>query len=330
MIEKNTVIITGAGANNDYGFPTGNELKIDIPNKLINWYKALYHPPDTFFDLAWNEKEDGGHRVYFNKYLNFLNAFKIADIPIDQYISQQNLSKEFEKIAKHAIILGMIEYEYRSNLTGHWLEELFSQMTRDLHNTNGYTQISKNRVTIITFNYDRAIEQFFYNKVKNSYGISDVKTKNVVNNIDIIHVYGSIANLIWQNDPVLEYGANNSRPVGHYTIELSENIDLIREDRDVSELKSYTKIKDVLNSAERLYILGFGYYDYNIKILGFPETIKTVEEVYSTKKNLIGRRFERSLYRIFKYQQNQPIDQPDRININDITCEQLIRKYDLE
>ena len=43
--------------------------------------------------------------IHFRKYTEFIDAFKVAGIPIDQYISQQNLSNEFEKKAKLAIIL---------------------------------------------------------------------------------------------------------------------------------------------------------------------------------------------------------------------------------
>lgn len=324
MIEKNTVIITGAGANKDYGFPTGQDLKNDIPDKLIEWYKTLILPPIGPYGNTWNDFDETDNNIFFRQYNKFISAFQDADIPIDQYISQQNLSTGFEKIAKHAIILGIIEYEFQSKLQGNWLEELFSQMTHTLHKNEGYNNFDKNNITFITFNYDRAIEHFLFKRVRDSYSISEKKTKEALIGIKTIHVYGSIGNLLWEPSPELNFGGEGSRPLGALTSLLSDNIDLIRETRNVNELKSYQKIRTVLEEAERLYILGFGYYDYNLKVLGFPNSITNVEQVYSTNKGLIGRRFDRTKANIFKNQSSKDIF------IEDISCKELLQKYDLE
>lgn len=323
MIEKNTVIITGAGASNEYGFPTGQEFQRDIPNKLIEWYKTHIMPNWMGINKSWNDVDGGEIIAYFRGYNKFIDAFKDADMPIDQYISQQNLSTKFEKIAKHAIILGLLEYELESVLEGNWLEELFRQMTLDLHYQDGYKEINNNKITFITFNYDRTIDHFLFKRIKEQYGVNDSKSQTTLEGINTIHVYGKIANLLWQSyDPMLNYGGEGSRPIGDYSFELSENIDLIREENNVRELKTYRKIRKRLKNAERLYILGFGYYDYNIKVLGFPHSIKNVDEVYSTKKRLRGRRFERTVNDAF---QNQ-----NKVHIKDVSCEDLLNEYDLE
>ncbi len=323
MIRKKTVVITGAGANKEYGFPTGKDLQKEIPDKYIDLY--MKHVPPDNFHQDWTQIEYDEHHYYLTEQLGFVDSYKAANLPIDQYISQQDRNRNFNKYAKHALILGLLEYEKKSNLIDNWLEEILTQMCADLHGIGKYKDIEKNNISFITFNYDRTIEQFFAQRIAQMYSIDESESALVVNNIPIHHVYGKIADLQWQNqDSFLKYGMEDNSRLGNYSWELCNNIDLIRFDRAVKELKSYKSIRALLNNAERLYILGFGFDTYNLSVLGFPDSIKNVNEIYSTRKGLVGRQIERTFNKSFRHQTE------GLRHIYDYSCTDLLREFDME
>ena len=120
----------------------------------------------------------------------------------------------------------------------------------------------------------------------------------------------------------MPYGGFNGEQIGNIAFELTDNIDLIREETPVSELKSYNKIQKVLKEADRLYILGFGFDDYNIKVLNFPNSIKNIKEVFITTKGLVKNRSDIIFERIFKYQ--------DIMHFEPESCEKLLKEHFLD
>lgn len=320
MINKNTVIITGAGANKDYNFPTGNELIIDICENYLSLYdKHITKNDKLATDSHLLETELKGSKDFVKESKDFIKAFSDANIQIDKFISVHKDGPKYDKYAKHAIILTLIEHEFRNRdkIKDKWLERLYIEMTNGL-NESGHKELNKNKITFITFNYDRVIEYFFIRRTMDQYKVYREEAYDLIKQINFIHVYGMIDNIppfpkSWTN-----FG-NDGNPIGNMSWVLRRNIDLVREndDVDVKHLKSYYNIQSALKKAERLIFLGYGFNKYNSKeVLNLPESIKNVRDLYMTRRDPANDGFDEIFKEIFKYQSDKFITKE--------SCEDLI------
>ena len=82
-----------------------------------------------------------------------------------------------------------------------WYFYLFDKLTDGVTDFKKLRKITENsKVSFITFNYDRSLEQFLYESFQNSF--TTVPSHDIVaimNDIEIIHMYGCIAPLDWQD-----------------------------------------------------------------------------------------------------------------------------------
>jgi hypothetical protein len=159
MISKKTVLILGAGASMPYGFPSGRDLKQVILRHLDPSTGSKL--PATLNRLgisAWTIKDFYKNLAYSGR------------PSVDAFLEHR---PEFLKIGKLAITLCLIPYEKEETLffsgtkKGHWYEYLFNKLNAP------FNFFHENRLSIITFNYDRSIEHYFFKSLKSSYGKSD-------------------------------------------------------------------------------------------------------------------------------------------------------------
>ena len=156
MIEHPTVLVLGAGASCPLGFPTGRELLEQIVS-------ATDHPPsNSLGKLLLGCGFDGEKITDFGKTLSFSQQNSV-----DAFLEHR--SEEYLAIGKTAIAGALSPYETMGSLTknGEWYRYLFS------HLKGSFNDFDKNQLAIITFNYDRSIEQFLYLAVRHSYGQED-------------------------------------------------------------------------------------------------------------------------------------------------------------
>ena len=174
MIAKQTVLILGAGASVDYKFPTGRQLLLQICEQA---------------------QRSGGLHSFF------ADRVEIASQVIEQFVQALQRSQapsvdlflenrpQFEGIGKQMIAASLIPREdyntFRPSLKPRWYELLFQLMIDG-------SKFEQNRLAIITFNYDRSLEAFFFLALQNLYGLDETAAKALVNTVPIIHVYGSL------------------------------------------------------------------------------------------------------------------------------------------
>ena len=73
----------------------------------------------------------------------------------------------------------------------HWLRYLYNNLNATFEEFGG------NKLSIVTFNYDRAVEHFLFTSLKNSYNKSDEECAKALSAIPIIHLHGSLGLLPW-------------------------------------------------------------------------------------------------------------------------------------
>ena len=144
---------------------------------------------------------------------------------------------------------------------------IFDRLTDDLIEKSDYSRFCKNNLSFITFNYDRSLEHFLYESLVNSFNnIPPEKIKEQISKLRIIHIFGQIAGLEWQDlDSKIEY-SGNIKDID----ELVNNLRIIYEEKENPELE---EAQQLVSEAQNIFFLGFGYAKENLDILNIPEIL---------------------------------------------------------
>jgi len=257
MITTPTVFILGAGASKPYGFPSGAEIVRDI-------CKA----PESELDSFGVGQAD---------YLEFATELRNSDqLSVDGFLE---LRPKFERVGKTAIAFHLVRCESVALLRPpdfrDWYSWLLNRMT-----ASSFEGFKDNRVSFITFNYDRSLEHFLFSALCSRYGKSPEEVAAVLNGFQFVHVHGRLGRLPWQ-EPVTEYmreydAATTSRAV----IGASQGIKIISENIDDSA--EFEQARRLMRGAKRIGILGFGYHHVNMRRLKIPIGTGLNIEVFGT------------------------------------------------
>lgn len=312
MEDKRTVIILGAGASKDYGLPTGEELRTKIIDKFIKLATHhFYEPPDVINEykvtshgrLVKDEKAMLNEFVY--SYKQFIKDFKDSGVQIDLFISRHASNEQYVRFGKLAIALILYNEEMNSsdfNNSKSFYRQLYEQLCGDI-TTPRIPIFSDKKITIITFNYDRTLEQYLEKTTIPNFkqDMSNVDLYQELDSLKIIHVYGRLGKLPWEisDEPLLKFpikGDSNTIIRGNYfKKEIINNIHTIHEERKSDG--TLKKVRAVIEKAERVYFMGFHYNKENLANLGIVDvtdeknehtrsSIEKVKRVYGTGFNL--------------------------------------------
>lgn len=270
MILGRKVFIIGAGAHVAYGFPTGKGLKDEIigPQAIAEYASSVFH-----------------------NHIEFVERFKKAESldSIDAFLQNH---PEFEEIGKYAIAWAISRAEadtggerkasaYKKNIEDQEIDDDWIRfLTRLTTNTlpgDHYKKIGKNDVNFITFNYDRTLEHFIYEDLTNAYRCDPDGLRIIGEFITskIHHVYGKIGPLPWQSANGFPYGVPTKKlPKLH---EIMHNINIIRTGDEPRH-----ELVQLLERADTIFFLGFGFATENLKVLNIPECIPRDCRVFGT------------------------------------------------
>ena len=298
MITEETVFIIGAGANVPYGFPTGKGLRKQI---CYDWWK-LYDK------IIGNElKASGGRseeeRNQFTKNLldearEFINAFRRSSTEsIDLFLGR---NPELSAIGKRAIAtcikFAESQSKFREDMSDEsqdWYSYLFTKLTDKLATPDSYKRIGENKVSFITFNYDRSLEYFLYTSLSNSF--RSIPSENLpvkeILPFDFIHVYGQLWNIPWQGGDSIEYRVfNRFKEIDA----IKDGIRVINERAD----GNLDQAKDLISRAKRIFFLGFGFADENLSVLDIPNIFDRKQSIYGTTKGFTARERNKIINRL--------------------------------
>jgi hypothetical protein len=253
MINQKTTLILGAGASQEFGYPTGEGLynKIcEITQKKTTEYNTLLDLTKTPYDI-----EEFGEAL--------LNSGLYS---VDEFLQSR---KQFNYIGKCAIALALIPYEDKDKLTkggsNNWYKHLFTEMKKDCDETN----FEKNKVSFITFNYDRSLEQFLFTSFKHSFSeMNDNKCSELLKKFKIIHLHGKLGHLPFENptEPsefsYFKNDSNNFDKDGRYYRAYESNVDYgiikgsimdLKIIHDEHNKREYEKAIKLMNESKRIF-----------------------------------------------------------------------------
>jgi SIR2-like domain len=175
---------------------------------------------------------------------------------------------DFIDIGKAAIAALLARFENQDILfdyDNNWLRYLYNNLG------TSFEKFGSNSIAFITFNYDRTVEHFFFESLKNSYAKSDDECRKEVDKTPIIHLHGRLGFLPWQS-------ATRSRPyINHFIRDMlaiaAAEIKIVHEDIADGRDKDFERAKELLRKAEQILFLGFGYNSTNIKRLELEKLV---------------------------------------------------------
>ncbi len=274
---QNTVLVLGAGASAPYQFPTGSQLKDIISERSVG--------SDVLRDLNVDPAEYHAFRT------TLLRAGRTS---VDAFLETR---RDLLSIGKLAIALTLLPYEKMATLFDqwptsrlhpeqkpagqkgeHWYELLFNMLTGGRQ----FTDVDFTKLSIITFNYDRSLEHYFYSAITNSYNASPEEVAAKLDAMSIVHVHGSLGRLPWQREtrmPAVPYGDHSAFSVSY----AATTIKVLHE----TEMSSteFERARGLISHAKCVYFLGFGFHHSNLQRLG-AEQLTPREFVGGTAVNL--------------------------------------------
>ncbi len=305
MIKQKTVFILGAGASVPFGYPTSIELRERICHDKIDKIVLKDNRLIPYYEIE-------------NFKIKFSNSLNLS---IDLFLSR---NKQFESIGKYAIINQILNAELESkepsDIYGkqNWISYLYDRITKKFKDSS-YYKIADNKLKIITFNYDRLVENSLYKALCNTFtSINVSEFKNEMLRLNIMHVYGKIVPLDWEKVDGIRYktGLGIVKKIDYLN-----NISVLYDQRDIENREL---IDQSLQSAQRIFFLGFGYADENLDVLNLTENLNNNQQIFGTAYGLTKNEIEKTKWKLKSYVDKKPINE---FIIQDCDCLTLLRDY---
>lgn len=320
MITDNIVFILGAGASQPFGFPTGQQLVTEIYEALEYTKETEWvpEPPSQKIHFSYNaggiereiDDDTRSHNQLVQMLLdsgfkkNFIEQFRQSLVQsqlnsIDAFLERRT---EFIPIGKMAIAYVLLKYENHEEVMSQnsdWYRYIWNRL-----NTS-FLEFEKNKLSIITFNYDRSFEYYLFNAFKATYGKEDSECISKLRTINIIHLHGKLGELPWEDGIQTKFGQEIKDK--EKLKEVSESIKIIHE--DIGNNVEFQQAYNLMNSANKIFFLGFGFSDTNIKRLNLgnlknklmsASTFGMTRTEVERLTNITGGKINFSIYTHFK------------------------------
>jgi hypothetical protein len=343
MYKPNTLFIIGAGASAEVGFPVGSQLAEKIrgmtafergvegdgpgivggDKHLLSELRRISAPQRNV--MNWLAAAQTIHRgVMFNT-------------SIDNFIDQHRDEPHVALCGKLAIARTIIHREQVSPLyvdfrksdgqfksieetNRTWLMPFFRLLIGQVYPS----ELDKlfERIAIICFNYDRCIEHFLVHAIKNHYAIPIEKAAETVSKLRIYHPYGTLGPLDWQ---VRESGkARVAFGSYHERMELEPLIKELRTFTESVGTDQLAQIKNEVQFAEQIIILGFSCFPENMRLLacGAADLAKQVYVTAFDAPQPVQNTYEQRIRESFNLRRHD-----QRVSVIPLSCADLFHHY---
>src|SRR5439155_12097451 len=135
---------------------------------------------------------------------------------------------------------------------GDWYEYLFGKLKAS------FEEFGQNKLSVITFNYDRSLEHYLLTVLQNSHGKGFNECADMLAPIPIVHVYGQLSQHRYPHPQARIYRPDLEK-FGGAAVSAAAGIKILHE----TEPK-FDEAHKLLTAAERVCFLGFGYHPLNI------------------------------------------------------------------
>ena len=268
MLNRKPLFVVGAGGSADFKFPLGFQLAAAICGLMPTASRQ-----ETEFAYRLFQGADAGARnEMFFAAQHIKHNLPLA-ASIDSYLDTHRDNAARVKVAKSAIAHLISQAENKSSLSckhdgdaqqfdfsrvkDTWLQALWAKLHVGVHASES-SQIFHN-LKIATFNYDRCIEQFLRLAVCNFFDCNIGAASELVEALDVLHVYGSLGPL----NPSI---SASSAFVPNSEIQIGPAIETIKTFTEpVSEAAS--KLVELILDADQIVFVGFSFGGPNLGLI---------------------------------------------------------------
>jgi hypothetical protein len=275
MLQTKTCFVLGAGASQAYGFPSGGELAEELAN--------ITEPGDSTRQTTFRQRLVGlmSSRELTAaseaKVFEFSNLLRRSNLgSIDLFLNFHRKDDAALLIGKAGIgfLLGEREEPDRTRShckvqhdTDHWLGFLWGALTTGASDP---TEVLKNPVSFVTFNYDRSLEFLLTDFAKASFGWNDAQCEAMLDAWPITHVYGDLG-AYPRHGKGGSYVTYSEGAAFHH---MEAAVDRIRTIHEVTQAATKedsdrsAAARKQIASSNRIIFLGCAYHEENINLLG--------------------------------------------------------------
>jgi len=325
MFEPKTVFILGAGASWHYGYPTGEELVKKVVEKAK--YVSLYFKHSLNASnvirpkyLIRNSKQGASVREQWQTALSECEELKagleqVNPLVIDYFLGW---NPRLQPIGKLLIAWVILECEQaRLQLRGNinrrhifqsspvhaervaaqgldvkkfkddWCRFVIHELAM---NCKVSSDLLKNDVRFITFNYDVSLERALHLGLRHIQLFQTADIDNFFEDDRILHIYGKVREVPPIDSPALKWSEQSRDPKdltefalsGYYSEykafldpidDASQNLRVIDPLDKETDKHIIADAKTAIAEAKRVYILGYGFDANNSERLGLPGSL---------------------------------------------------------
>ncbi|MDP9222914.1 MAG: hypothetical protein M3P18_03495 [Actinomycetota bacterium] len=256
MILDPTVLVLGAGASHDYEFPLGSALVDIILGALLPEYESTAYYQSVLVAAA----TAGATPQHIETFRRALAESQRSSV--DRFLQTR---QEFLAVGKAAIAAALIPGEMYKTLIaprGRWVSYLLDGMIGDADPDS----FRANRLTVVTFNFDRSFERLLFLALKASYGLTDAAAADLAAHVPVYHVHGDLGAPAWM--PTTSRSELQRPYEPECTPDLvtlaASRIRLVHE--EVTD-ETLAPAWAALEAATRIYLIGCGFHKTNMERL---------------------------------------------------------------
>ncbi|BDI60896.1 hypothetical protein [Qipengyuania nanhaisediminis] len=336
MIRTETTLIIGAGANREIEMPDGRDLlaKIaagfeferlnsEVKSRDLIALDALFREIAPEIGLSYEDLVTGAMAI---------RDATLVSTSIDAILEQYGHDKAVLAAGKIAIVFYTLQAEAKSTLaaeprapgelplrgTENWLFQLGQLIVKGVPRARAEECFDK--LSIVCFNYDRAIEHYLPWVVQRAFGMDyEEACALVAGRLRIVHPYGMAGRLPWQaeDDNVAAWGDESAGNIAA----LSKRIFTASQRAGSRQFQSYLRAE--MSRGKRLGFLGFGFDPMNVAMLfdnlehDHPDMLVTLVGVGAVERKAILRLIHRLT----------SITDESLITLEDMKAYEMLRDY---
>jgi hypothetical protein len=276
MLDKDTVLVIGAGASKEFGLPIGSDLQETIAESLnLRFQNGVIQSGNADLWEAIQRASPKRKNEMFAACRRIRDGLPLSN-SIDNFMDAHRHDTDIQTVGRLAIAHSISRAERASNmfvpfadhsgmnfkaLGATWIVRLFRLLQEGVRRDQLGTFFEK--ISFVVFNYDRCIEHFFHRALQSMYALEEKEASKLLRKARILHTYGTIGALPWQ---VESWEANT--PFGAEHCSLDAMVEKISTYTDPhSDEETRTAIRDAIARADRICFLGFSFQQQNLDLI---------------------------------------------------------------
>lgn len=298
--------VLGAGSSYEVNMPTGGDLKGKIASSLsfkLDDFRQMSGGDDQIREALHALGQRPGRTHSINDYYSAAKRISAAmpQAPsIDNFIDSHRSNPTIAEVGKLAIASAILKAERGSSIyvkpdniyntvnfqrvAETWFNAFFQLLCLNAQEEDIPIRLA--RVRVVTFNYDRTLEHFLFHAIQNYYGCKPERAAELVSHLCILHPYGHVGSLPWQNvGTSVPYGGDLTSSALR---QVAQTLRTFTE--GTSQADSHIEqIRTAVFEAETLVFLGFAFHELNLRLLfGAPREVpaRPTKQLFGTAMGL--------------------------------------------